>query len=272
MLIYKKPVTSSQRFAILINNKLLNKNKPIKKLTKGSKKKNGRNNQGKITVKHRGGGHKKLFRKINFERNLSFKGIVQSIEYDPNRTANIAKILTEDHQIFYILSSENLKKGDIVENNHNTKISEGNSLFLRNVPLGSLVYNISLYKNKKGQLCRSAGTFGQLLQKVGKDYCNIRLPSGEQRLIYSNAIASLGITSNVFHKNIKLGKAGRKRWKGFRPKVRGVAMNPVDHPHGGGEGKTSGGRPSVSFKGEPTKGKPTRKSKKLQNFILKFRK
>lgn len=250
-----KATTPSQRHTVLLNNKQLNSKKTLSKLIKGFKRAHGRNNQGKITAKHRGGGHKRKYRIISFKRN-NIKGIIQSIEYDPNRSANIASIENEGKSL-YILAPEGLSVGDWVESGENAPIKVGNSLLLKNLPLGSIIHNISLKPYKGGQLARSAGTSAQLLQKNYGKYAKIRLSSGEQRLISLDCEATLGVVSNIDHKNIKIGKAGRNRWLNKRPKVRGVAKNPVDHPHGGGEGKTSGGRPSVSFTGRITKGKPT---------------
>jgi large subunit ribosomal protein L2 len=260
-----KAVTPSQRHAILLNNKLLSPFKKLPHLIKGWKRANGRNNQGKITAKHRGGGHKRLYRLISFQRK-GVEGYVQSIEYDPNRSANIASIINENKS-HYILAPTSLKIGDWVESGNNSAIKEGNSLLLLNIPLGSLIHNISLHPFQGGQLARSAGTSAQVLQKFNKKYALIRLSSGEQRLILLNCAATLGKVSNEDHKNQNYGKAGRNRWLNKRPHVRGVAMNPIDHPHGGGEGKTSGGRPSVSFKGKITKGKPTRK--KTNKYFIK---
>ncbi|KDO15684.1 ribosomal protein L2 (mitochondrion) [Saprolegnia parasitica CBS 223.65] len=266
-----KPITSSQRQTVLfINN--LTKKLPIKKLIKGFQRSNGRNNQGKITVRHRGGGHKRLYRNIQFNR-INTEGIVQAICYDPNRSANIANVFNEKkNQNFYILAPEGLKVNDHIQSGPNSELKIGNALPLLNIPIGSTIHNISLNPFSKGKLIRSAGTSAQLLQKLSNNYAKIRLNSGELRLILLTCYATLGIVSNVNHKKIKLGKAGRARWLNRRPHVRGVAMNPVDHPHGGGEGKTSGGRPSVSPQGKITKGKPTRSKKKLNQFILEFRK
>jgi large subunit ribosomal protein L2 len=288
-----KPITPSQRQTVLFINKFPKesivkylikskrngKNIQIKvrvnyiKKAKGFKRANGRNNQGKITVKHRGGGHKRLYRKIEFNRTKVNKGKVCGIAYDPNRSANIAQIFDlTNYSFFYILAPEGLKEGDIVDNGSKAELKTGNALPLANLPIGSIIHNISLKPNSNGKLIRSAGTSAQLLQKTQNNYAKIRLNSGELRLILLNCYATLGIVSNINHKKIKLGKAGRNRWLNKRPHVRGVAMNPVDHPHGGGEGKTSGGRPSVSPQGKITKGKPTRSKKKKNQFILEFRK
>jgi len=260
-----KAITPSQRHTILLNNKQLNLNKTLSKLTKGFKRAHGRNNQGKITSKHRGGGHKRKYRMISFKRN-NLKGFIENIEYDPNRSANIALVKTQNSRT-YILAPDGLSIGDWVESGKDASINIGNSLLLKDLPLGSIIHNISLKPYKGGQLIRSAGTFAQLLQKNYGKYAKIRLSSGEQRLIPLECEATLGIVSNIDHKNIKIGKAGRNRWLNKRPKVRGVAKNPIDHPHGGGEGKTSGGRPSVSFTGLITKNKPT--VKKKNKYIIK---
>ena len=266
-----KPITPSQRQTVLFINKF-NKKAIIKNLVKGFKRANGRNNQGKITVRHRGGGHKRLYRKIEFNR-TNINGRVLAISYDPNRSSNIAKIFDiKKCEYLYILAPEGLKEKDFIESGSKAELKVGNALPLTNLPIGSIIHNISLKPNSKGKLIRSAGTSAQLLQKIENNYAKIRLNSGELRLILLNCYATLGLVSNINHKKIKLGKAGRKRWLNRRPHVRGVAMNPVDHPHGGGEGKTSGGRPSVSPQGKVTKGKPTRSKKKKNQFILEFRK
>lgn len=254
-----KPTTSSQRQLISFQNKLLSKIKLNKKLKKGFQRSFGRNNQGRITVQARGGGHKRLYRFINFNRKL-VEGTVTNILYDPNRTANIALIKNKNSN-FFILAPNDLKINSKIESSEICPIHIGNALPLKNIPIGTLIHNISLQPNSSGKLIRSAGTSAQLIQKINNKYAKVKLSSGEQRLILLNCYATIGTISNNLHKKINLGKAGRKRWLNKRPKVRGVAKNPVDHPHGGGEGKTSGGRPSVSFKGIITKGKKTRKKK-----------
>ena len=271
-----KPTTSSQRQTILFKIDELSKNfdenkevrrihaSKIKKLTKGFQRANGRNNTGKITIRHRGGGHKRLYKFISFNR-TSFtpvQGIVSQILYDPNRSANIALIINkEKDKYFFILAPEGLSIYDSIDSSPKAELKIGNALPLRDIPIGSLIHNISILPNKKGKLIRSAGTSAQLLQKINNKYAKIRLNSGELRLILLNCYATLGIVSNINHKKKNLGKAGRSRWLNKRPSVRGVAMNPVDHPHGGGEGKTSGGRPSCSPQGKITKGQSTRKKK-----------
>ena len=265
MLKKKQPVTPSQRHTVLLRNN--NLHKFTKSLTKGIKRNFGRNNQGRITARHRGGGHKRLYRIISFNR-YNVNGIVQTIEYDPNRSANIALIKNfKSNKSWYILAPKDLKIGEFISSDQSSLIKIGNSLPLNKIPLGSLVHNISLLPNKRGQLVRSAGTFGQLLEKSTDKFAKIRLNSGEQKILSINCSATIGTVSNSMHKNVKLGKAGRSRWLNKRPSVRGVAKNPVDHPHGGGEGKTSGGRPSVTPSGIITKGKPT--SRKKKKYLLK---
>jgi large subunit ribosomal protein L2 len=261
-----KPITPSQRHTILFKKKYLDKIK-IKKLIKGFHRANGRNNQGKITVRHRGGGHKRLYRNISFNRSInSIEGFVNKILYDPNRSANIAYIKNESNS-YFILSPEGLKLNQYIKSSPEAELKIGNALPLMNIPIGSLIHNISLNSNSNGKLIRSAGTSAQLIQKIDEKYAKIRLSSGELKLILLKCYATLGIVSNINFKKIKLGKAGRLRWLNRRPVVRGVAKNPVDHPHGGGEGKTSGGRPSVTPQGKITKGKPTRKKNKKKLII-----
>lgn len=264
-----KPTTPSQRHTILLKNNWLDHSNKIKNknLIKGYKKANGRNNQGKITVRHRGGGHKQNYRNISFNRELTnVRGTVDHILYDPNRTANIAHIQNQKES-FLILAPEGLQKNTYLQTSENAELKIGNSLPLKNIPIGSLIHNISLYPKIKAQIARSAGTYAQVIQKINNRFAQVRLKSGELKNIPLSCYATLGIVSNINHKNIKIGKAGRSRWLNKRPKVRGVAKNPVDHPHGGGEGKTSGGRPSVTPKGKITKGKPTRKKKKKKLII-----
>ena len=256
------PITPSQRQTFLLNKNNLTQKFKIKSLTKGFQRANGKNNQGKITVKHRGGGHKRLYRFINFKRFQNIEGFVIKILYDPNRSANIAYI-KNNIKSYLILAPEGLKINQYIKSSSNAELKIGNALPLQNIPIGSLIHNISLSPQSKGKLIRSAGTSAQLIQKINNKYAKVRLNSGELKLILLNCYATLGIVSNINHKKIKLGKAGRSRWLNKRPSVRGVAKNPVDHPHGGGEGKTSGGRPSVTPYGKITKGKPTRKKKKL---------
>lgn len=258
------PITPSQRQTILLKKDFLSKTFRVKKLTTGFKRANGRNNQGKITIRHRGGGHKRLYRRISFNRSKKIEGYVSKILYDPNRSANIAYI-KNDLEDNFILAPEGLKINQHIQSSSIAELKIGNSLPLKNIPIGSLIHNISLTPQGSGKLIRSAGTSAQLIQKINNKYAKIRLSSGELKLILLTCYATLGTVSNINYKKIKIGKAGRTRWLNRRPVVRGVAKNPVDHPHGGGEGKTSGGRPSVTPQGRITKGQPTRKKKKKKN-------
>ena len=260
------PITPSQRQTFLLKKNNLTRIFKIKSLTKGFKRANGKNNQGKITIKSRGGGHKRLYRKINFNRSTNLEGSVVKILYDPNRSANIAYI-KNNLSSYLILAPEGLQVNQYIKSSSNADLKIGNALPLQNIPIGSLIHNISLYPQARGKLIRSAGTSAQLIQKINNKYAKIRVNSGELKLILLNCYATLGTVSNINHKKIKLGKAGRSRWLNKRPSVRGVAKNPVDHPHGGGEGKTSGGRPSVTPQGKITKGKPTRKKHKKKLII-----
>jgi len=255
-----KPTTSSQRQLKLLNRSELSKTAPLKSETQGCKVSGGKNNLGRITSFHKGGGHKQVYRNIDFYR-TDLNGIVTSVEYDPNRTAHIASIFTKKTKKYsYIIAPKGLKTGDMIKSGENAEIKIGHALQLDKIPLGSFIHNISLIPGKKSQLARAAGNYAQLIQKNQK-YAKLKLRSGEQRFVSLNCIATLGAVSNENHNLISLGKAGRSRWLNKRPTVRGVAMNPVDHPHGGGEGKTSGGRPSVTPWGKPTKGQPTSRSK-----------
>ena len=266
-----KPDTPGKRGLVQVSRANLWKGKPQKALTVGLKKTGGRNNTGRITSWHKGGGHKRSYRLVDFKRqrhNISAK--VERIEYDPNRTAFIALIRYSDDVLSYIIAPEKLDVGATVISGENVDIKPGNSMPLRDVPIGTFVHNIELKPGKGGQLIRSAGSYAQL---AGKDsgFALLKLRSGEVRLVPLNCYVTIGVVSNTDQKNIKYGKAGRSRWLGRRPVVRGVAMNPVDHPHGGGEGKTSGGRHPVTPWGKPTKGKKTRKNKITNKFILKRR-
>lgn len=266
------PITPSLRELVQVDKTSLWKGRPLKSLTKGISKTGGRNNQGRITSWHRGGGHKKLYRVIDFKRNkIDIAAIVERIEYDPNRTAFIALIKYEDGEYSYILAPQKLSVGDRVISSQDADIKIGNCLPLKFIPIGTTLHNVEMKVGKGGQIARSAGTSVDL---VGKDsgYAQIKLRSGEFRLVSLDCKATIGSISNPDQKNINLGKAGRNRWLGWRPHVRGVAMNPVDHPHGGGEGKTSGGRHPVTPWGFPTKGKKTRKNKRTSKFIVKKRK
>ena len=267
-----KPTTPSQRQLVLVDRSDLWKGKPVKELTEGKTKNGGRNNMGRITVRHRGGGHKQRYRHIDFKRNKTdMTAVVERLEYDPNRTAFIAPLKYEDGHISYIIAPQRLSVGDKVEAGNNADIKPGNALPLAKIPVGTVVHNVEMKPGKGGQIARSAGAYVQL---VGRDTGNaiLRLSSGETRLVNANCMATIGAVSNPDKKNTSLSKAGRNRWLGKRPTVRGVVMNPVDHPHGGGEGKTSGGRHPVTPWGVPTKGKKTRKNKFSNKWIIKRRK
>ncbi len=266
-----KPITSSQRGLVLVDKTELHKGKPFKKLTKGLTKSGGRNNFGHLTSRRKGGGHKRKYRIIDFKRNtLDVNAKVERIEYDPNRTAFIALIKYENDNFSYIICPQNLNVGDSIVSSDKATIKVGNCLQLKNMPTDTIIHNIELKPGKGAQLSRSAGTYGQLIGKDA-DYAQIKLSSGEIRVVRVECRATVGMVSNPDQKNIKLGKAGRKRWLGIKPVVRGVAMNPVDHPHGGGEGRTSGGRNPVSRKGISAKGKKTRNNKRTDKLILKDR-
>ena len=265
------PTTPGQRGLILVDRSALHKGKPVKTLTEGLTKSGGRNNAGRITARRRGGGHKRSYRIIDFKRRKwDMAATVERLEYDPNRTAFIALIKYEDGELAYIIAPQRLGVGDKVIAGEKVDVKPGCAMPLRSVPIGSIIHNIEMKPGKGGQIARSAGTFAQI---VGRDqtYAIIRLGSGEQRLIHGDCMATIGAVSNPDQSNIKLAKAGRNRWMGKRPSVRGVAMNPVDHPHGGGEGKTSGGRHPVTPWGKSTKGKRTRSNKSSDKYILRSR-
>ncbi|ACO04888.1 MAG TPA: 50S ribosomal protein L2 [Persephonella sp.] len=266
-----KPVTNGTRHAILYDFSEITKKEPEKSLTEPLKKKAGRNNQGRITVRHKGGGHKRLYRIIDFKRDKwGVPAKVAAIEYDPNRSARIALLHYADGEKRYIIWPEGLKVGDTVVAGPDAEIKVGNALPLENIPVGTFIHNIELTPGKGGQLVRAAGMSAQILGRQG-DYVQVRLPSGEIRLIHKKCMATVGTVGLAEHELIKLGKAGRARWLGIRPTVRGTAMNPVDHPHGGGEGKTFGKHP-VSPWGQPTKGYKTRRGAKYSDkFIIKRR-
>jgi large subunit ribosomal protein L2 len=267
-----KPNTPGQRGTVLVSKKHLSSDSPYKTLTTPIKSSGGRNNQGRITSRRKGGGVKRKYRNIDFKRNKFNMGAeVVRNEYDPNRSAFISLIKYEDGEYRYILSPKSIKIGDRIESGENVEIKDGNALPLKNIPVGSSVHNIEMKPGAGGQLVRSAGTSAQIISKEESNV-QIRLVSGEIRLIHKNSLATIGVLSNQDNKNIKLGKAGRNRYLGKRPKVRGVVMNPVDHPHGGGEGRTSGGRHPVTPWGVSTKGKKTRRNKKTNIFIIKRRK
>ena len=266
-----KPNTPGQRGLVLVSRDSLWSGKPEKTLTIGLSKSGGRNNKGRVTARRRGGGHKRLYRMIDFKRNhYDIPAKVERIEYDPNRSAFIALLLYNDGKKSYILAPQRLAVGDTVMSSAKADIKPGNALPLANIPVGTIIHNVELKPGKGGQIARSAGTYVQL---VGRDqsYSILRLNSGEQRMTRSECMATIGAVSNPDNKNIKLAKAGRSRWLGRRPSVRGVAMNPIDHPHGGGEGKTSGGRHPVTPWGKPTKGKKTRTNKATDRLILRSR-
>ncbi len=266
-----KPTTPGQRGLIQVDRSGLYSGKPVKKLTEGLTRSGGRNNAGRITVRRRGGGHKRSYRLVDFKRRkFDIAAIVERLEYDPNRSAFIALVKYGDGELSYILAPQRLAAGDTVIAGEQVDVKPGNAMPLRSIPIGTIIHNIELKPGKGGQVARAAGTFAQL---VGRDqgYAIIRLASGEQRLVLGSCMATIGAVSNPDQGNIKLAKAGRNRWLGRRPSVRGVAMNPVDHPHGGGEGKTSGGRHPVTPWGKPTKGRRTRSNKMTDKYILRSR-
>jgi large subunit ribosomal protein L2 len=266
-----KPTSPGRRFQAYSSFEEITKTKPEKQLLKVIKKSGGRNAKGRITCRHRGGGHKRHYRIIDFKRDkIGIPARVASIEYDPNRSARIALLHYVDGEKRYILAPVNLKVDDIVESGPDADIKPGNTLPLSNIPLGTQIHNLELRLGKGGQIVRSAGTYAQLMAKEDR-YALIKLPSGEVRMVLINCKATVGQLGNVTHENIDLGKAGRTRWMGRRPKVRGVAMNPVDHPMGGGEGRSSGGRHPCSPWGVPTKGYKTRKNKSSDRLIVKKR-
>ncbi len=266
------PVTPGTRQLVLVDRSELYKGKPVKALTEGKHSQGGRNNLGRVTVRFRGGGHKKSYRIVDFKRRgkPGMPAVVERMEYDPNRSAFIALITYQDGTQSYILAPQRLAVGDTVIAGDNADIKPGNAMPVANIPVGTIVHNVEMKIGKGGQIARSAGTYAQI---VGRDqgYVILRLNSGEQRLVSGQCYATIGAVSNPDHMNISLGKAGRNRWLGFRPHNRGVAMNPIDHPHGGGEGRTSGGRHPVTPWGKPTKGKKTRSNKRTDRFIVSSR-
>ena len=266
-----KPTTPSRRSLVLVDRSDLWKGDPVKSLTEGKRGQGGRNNNGRITVRFRGGGHKKRYRVVDFKRTKhDVAATVERIEYDPNRSAFIALIKYADGELAYILAPQRLAVGDQVVSGDRVDIKPGNALPLKNIPVGTIVHNVEMKVGKGGQIARSAGAYVQL---VGKDqgYAQLRLSSGELRIVRGECFATVGAVSNPDHQNINSGKAGRMRWLGFRPHNRGVAMNPVDHPLGGGEGRTSGGRHPVTPWGKPTKGYKTRNNKKTDRLIMRRR-
>lgn len=267
-----KPTTSSMRHRTGLTYEELTVREPYKPLTRPLKKTGGRNSSGRISMRHRGGGHKRLYRIIDFKRNkFEIPGEVETIEYDPNRSAFISLIKYKDGERRYIIAPMNLTISQtVISSNKQIDILPGNSMPLKFIPLGSIIHNIELRNGKGGQIVRSAGSSAQVLAKEG-NYAQIRMPSSEIRRIHLDCSATIGQVSNGDHKNVSIGKAGRNRWKGKRPHVRGTAMNPIDHPHGGGEGKAKGGRHPVSPNGIPTKGYKTRRNKRTQQFIVRRR-
>jgi large subunit ribosomal protein L2 len=266
-----KPTTPSQRHLVLVDRSHLWKGKPVKALTEGLSKSGGRNNLGRVSMWHRGGGHKRSYRLVDFKRRkFGVPGTVERLEYDPNRTAFIALVRYEDGELAYILAPQRLGPGDAVIADVRADVKPGNAMLLANLPIGTIVHNVEMKEGKGGQIARAAGTYVQL---VGRDSGNaiLRLNSGETRMVSAQCMATVGAVSNPDNSNVSFGKAGRMRWKGRKPVVRGVAMNPVDHPHGGGEGRTSGGRHPVTPWGKSTKGKKTRLNRATDKFILRSR-
>ncbi|MEO4040730.1 50S ribosomal protein L2 [Hoeflea sp. CAU 1731] len=267
-----KPTTPSQRQLVIVDRSGLYKGKPVKHLTEGLSSKGGRNNTGRMTVRHRGGGHKRTYRLVDFKRRkFDVEGTVERLEYDPNRTAFIALVNYDDGEQAYILAPQRLAAGDkVVSSGSAVDVKPGNAMPLQSMPVGTIVHNVEMKPAKGGQIARSAGAYVQL---VGRDQgmAILRLNSGEQRLVPGSCLATVGAVSNPDNANRNDGKAGRTRWLGKRPHVRGVVMNPVDHPHGGGEGRTSGGRHPVTPWGKPTKGKRTRSNKQTDKFIMRSR-
>ncbi len=265
------PTTPSQRQLVLVDRSELWKGRPEKTLTEGLNSAGGRNNLGRVTMRRRGGGAKKLYRVIDFKRRkFDIEAKVERIEYDPNRTAFIALVKYLDGELAYIIAPQRLKVGDRIISGEKVDVKPGNAMPLRSIPVGTIIHNVELKPGKGGQIARSAGNYAQLVGRDGA-MAQLRLQSGEVRLAPAECMATIGAVSNADHLNETVGKAGRQRHKGNRPSVRGVAMNPVDHPHGGGEGRTSGGRHPVTPWGKPTKGRKTRKNKRTQKMILRSR-
>jgi large subunit ribosomal protein L2 len=266
-----KPSTPGLRQLAIVDRSALHKGKPVKALTEGKPEKGGRNNHGRITVRFRGGGHKQSYRIVDFKRRKhDVAATVERLEYDPNRSAFIALIKYKDGELSYILAPQRLSAGDEVVSGAHVDVKPGNAMPLSAMPVGTIVHNVEMKIGKGGAMARSAGTYAQI---VGRDqgYVTLRLNSGEQRQVHGQCFATVGAVSNPDHMNASIGKAGRSRWLGRRPHNRGVTMNPIDHPHGGGEGRTSGGRHPVSPWGKPTKGKKTRKNKATEKFIVASR-
>jgi large subunit ribosomal protein L2 len=266
-----RPITPSQRELVLIDRSELYKGKPVKSLTEGKPKTGGRNNQGRVTSWQSGGGHKQSYRRVDFKRTKhDVTATVERLEYDPNRSAFIALIKYQDGELSYILAPQRLSVGDKVVSGERVDIKPGNAMPIKNIPVGTIVHNVEMKIAKGGQIARAAGAYAQI---VGRDsgYVQIKLRSNEVRIVPGDCMATIGAVSNPDHQNENIGKAGRNRWKGWRPHVRGVAMNPVDHPHGGGEGRTSGGRHPVTPWGQGTKGTKTRSRKKSNKHLVRSR-
>ena len=266
-----KPTTPGQRQLIIVDRGELWKGRPVKALTEGKREQGGRNNRGRITVRWRGGGHKQRYRIVDFKRaRRDVPAEVQRLEYDPNRSGFIALIRYEDGELAYILAPQRIKEGDRVVSGERVDVKPGNAMPMRNIPIGTIIHNVEMKPGKGGQLARAAGTYAQL---VGRDagYALLRLSSGEVRMVRAECMATIGAVSNPDKQNISISKAGRNRWLGRRPSVRGVAMNPIDHPHGVGEGRTSGGRHPVTPWGKGTKGTKTRKNKATDRYIVRRR-
>ncbi|HVI27524.1 50S ribosomal protein L2 [Hansschlegelia sp.] len=265
------PITPGLRQLVIVDRSALYKGSPVKQLTEGLSSKGGRNNYGRVTVRFRGGGHKRTYRLIDFKRRkLDVPATVERIEYDPNRSAFIALIRYSDGELSYILAPQRLQVGDSVVAGAQVDVKPGNAMPLGAAPVGTIVHNVELKIGRGGQIARSAGSYAQIVAR-DQGYVTLRLSSGEQRLVHGQCFGTVGAVSNPDHSNINLGKAGRSRWLGRRPHNRGVTMNPVDHPHGGGEGRTSGGRHPVTPWGKPTKGKRTRSNKATDKFIVSSR-
>lgn len=270
-IVKSKPTSPGRRFVISVSTPGLHKGASFKSLTENQLKKGGRNNQGRITTRHKGGGHRQHYRVIDFKRNkIGISGKIERLEYDPNRSAHIALVLYKDGERRYIIAPKGISIGDEIFSGNDAPIKIGNCLPLRNMPIGSLVHCVEMKLGKGAQLARSAGSSAQLIAREGI-YVTLRLRSGEIRKVHADCRATIGEVGNEEHSLVSLGKAGAKRWRGIRPTVRGVAMNPVDHPHGGGEGRTSGGRHPVSPWGQPTKGYKTRHNKRTTNMIVRRR-
>ncbi len=266
-----KPMTPATRYYSISSFEEITKSTPEKSLLAPIKKSGGRNNHGRVTSRFRGGGHKRRYRIIDFKRTNAEEAKVIAIEYDPNRTARIALIQYADGKKAYVVATDGLKVGEMIQSSNEADIKAGNTMEIRSIPVGTFIHSIELKPGKGAQIARSAGTSGQIVAKDEK-YCQVKMPSGEVRMIKSECKATIGVVSNTDHENISIGKAGRTRWMGRRPHVRGVAMNPIDHPMGGGEGKTSGGGHPVSPWGLPAKGYKTRKKKNISDkYIVKKR-